>query len=387
MGYTIEDMLAGSGKKYHMNMVAGDKGWSNSISWLIMIEDFTVLRNFSGKELAVTTGLGFREEDKLMRLVKLLSQQSAAGLIINTGYYIMEEEIPDDVKAWCSENALPLITVPWDVYLVDMIKDISFRVFTQGSADLQISTALIQAISDPFAKERYVSDLLPYFDLDGSFQVALITTEDLDKMDTVDRKRLEYRIQIYLMNISHNGHFFYYDSNFVLVMNAIEEPVAREIISEFAGRAAARFKDTPVYIGAGSRVNDITNLGTAYRRARAAAEFAMKEKKPLVYFDEIGIYRLLYSVEDKALLEEMYRKPLKPLIDYDIEHNSNYEETLEEYLASNGSVNAVSEKLFIHRNTILYRIRNIKKMLGCELKTPEERLPYQIAFMIREIMP
>ena len=56
MGFTIEDMLTLTGDRYQMSMIAGSRGWSNSISWVLMVEDFTILRNFVGKELAVTMG-------------------------------------------------------------------------------------------------------------------------------------------------------------------------------------------------------------------------------------------------------------------------------------------------------------------------------------------
>lgn len=46
MGFTIEDMLTLSGDRYRMSLVAGSRGWANSISWVLMVEDLTVLRNF-----------------------------------------------------------------------------------------------------------------------------------------------------------------------------------------------------------------------------------------------------------------------------------------------------------------------------------------------------
>ena len=57
MGFTIEDMLLVSRQKYKMELVAGKAGWSNSISWMLLLEDFTILKALSGKELAVTTFL------------------------------------------------------------------------------------------------------------------------------------------------------------------------------------------------------------------------------------------------------------------------------------------------------------------------------------------
>ena len=87
------------------------------------------------------------------------------------------------------------------------------------------------------------------------------------------------------------------------------------------------------------------------------------------YFDQMGLYRMLYLVEDRALLQDLSDKPLAPLIEYDREHNGEYIATLEAYLNCGGSIKAMSEELYIHRNTILYRMANIKRLLNCSLET------------------
>lgn len=219
MSFTIEDMVLIAEKRYDMQFLAGRKGWSNSISWVHLLEDTTIIQNFWGKELAVTTGLGFPKKEDWMHLAQQLNRHHASGLIINVGQYIFE--VPEELKAYCDENDLPLLTVPWEVHLSDMIKDFSIRVFLQDNADEQIIEALIAAIETPDNQEAYRKELLKYFAVDGSFQVLLLTCEGLDAMDTVERKKLSYRIQVYLEEITHNASFFYYNSDFVLVANAV----------------------------------------------------------------------------------------------------------------------------------------------------------------------
>ena len=130
MGFTIEDMLVVGSDRYRMELAAGRQGWSNSISWVLLLEDLTIIQDFSGKELAVTTGLGFRDESSMLRLVQELAAHNASGLIVNTGYYVMD--LPASVIAYCDENDLPLLTVPWEIYLADLIKHLSIRIFLQG---------------------------------------------------------------------------------------------------------------------------------------------------------------------------------------------------------------------------------------------------------------
>lgn len=383
MGLTIQDMLITSENQYQMKMIAGANGWSNSISWVLMVEDTAILNNFTGKELAVTTGLGFTTADKLINLAKHLVEKHAAGMIINTGEYVLE--IPKELIAYCDENDLPLIEVPWKVYIGDMIKDLSVRIFLEETADDQIANALIKAIETPDNQEDYRKELLPYYDVDGEFQVVLFTTEGLDTMDTVERRKLSYRLQIYVENLTHNGNFFYYDSNFVLMMNDVSQRDYDEIVGGMLDRTHRRMPDIKLYCGAGSKVQDISQLYISYRRAKAAVKRAVCQKDMYVKFDDMGLYRLLYMVDDKKLLREMSEELLKPLIEYDKKHKSSYVETLELYLRHNGSIQAVAEQTFTHRNTVIYRISNIKKLLNTEFDSAEEKMKYLTALYIRNM--
>ncbi len=383
MGFTIEDMLVVSADKYQMKMAAGARGWSNSISWLLMLEDLTIIQNFSGKELAVTTGLGFQTEEKMLDLVRELSWHNAAGLIINTGYYI--REIPEEVRKLCDRYDLPLLTVPWEVYLADMIKDMSIRIFLQSSTDEQISGALIRAIESPGSRDLYEKELLPHFDLDGTFQTALVTTGNLDSMDTVERKRISYRMQLYLTNLTHNGHFLYYDGYFVIVMNDMKPDECADVMEAFAERAARKMPERRVWVGVSDQVTDISNLRLSFRRARAAVTMAENADTPIQFFDKMGLYRLLYMVDDPLLLKSLSDDLLQPLLDYDAQHGGGYLETLESYLKNSGSIKAMADELYIHRNTILYRMANIKKLLGSTLEDSRERMMFSIACMIRKM--
>ena len=380
MGFTIEDMLTLTGDRYQMSMVAGKSGWSNSISWVLMVEDFTILRNFVGKELAVTTGMGFDSEEKILALIHELSTHHASGLIINTGFYI--KEITQPVYDMCNEVGLPLLEVPWEIYITDMIKDLSVRIFLQGMTDEQISAAFIKAIGSSEAAATVRQDLLQYYDVEGDFQVVLFTTPELDIMDSVERRRIGYRMELFLENITHNCSFFYYDNSFVLICNDLPQDIFRQVITDFEKRMSLKMPGKRYNMGISSCMKDLDNLSIAYKRARAAVEMAMITGKTRMNFDDMGIYRLLSLVPDKALLKEMSQDLLRPLLLYDEKHDGEYLNTLENYLALDGSYLAMSERMFIHRNTLMYRMNKIKKLLDTDLDTAEDKMNYQIACLI-----
>ena len=380
MGFTVEDMRIVAAEKYGMELVAGKNGWANSISWLLMVEDTTITDSFVGKELVVTTGLGFRTAEKLTKLVKILDEHHCAGLIINTGFYI--NEIPKEVLDYADEKDLPLLTVPWEISMAEMIKDLTVRIFIQSQTDEQLSSAFIRSIEHPDDVGSYRDELSASFDVDGRFQVVLFTTKTLDSMDSVDRKRIGYRLQIYLENISHNAHFFYYDGCFILIFNAVDDKPRDEIIEGFLVRVKNRMPDTDVYVGLGSAVTDVKNVGISYKRAIYSVRSAMKNNKPIVRFDDFGIERVLYSISDDLIIKELGEEILSPVREYDRKHDSDLVDTLSLYIKNNGSISKVSEEMFIHKNTILYRMGKIKELLGSDLEDGEERLMYYLASLI-----
>ncbi len=380
MGFTVEDMLIISREKYNMELIAGKNGWANSISWLLMAEDTIIVNSFLGKELVVTTGLGFNTAEKLIDLIKMLDSHHSAGLIINTGFHI--KEVPKEVMDIADKLDLPLMTVPWEVSMAEMIKDLTVRIFMQTQTDEQLSSAFIKAIERHREVDDYRDDLSASFDVDGRFQVVTLSTPSLDSMDTVERKRISYRLQIYLENISHNAHFFYYNGAFLLILNAVDDEPREEILEGFLKRAKMRMPDQDVFVGVGSPVMDVYNLHLSYKRADYALKYAMSKKHAIERFDSLGLDRVIYSVADRLLLKEMGYDKLAPVLEYDERHDANLLETLYLYLKYNGSVSRVSDEIYIHKNTILYRMGKIKELLNTDLEDGEERMALYLAAII-----
>ena len=112
-----------------------------------------------------------------------------------------------------------------------------------------------------------------------AFQVLLLTCKGLDAMDTVERRKLSYRIQLYLEDITHNASFFYYNSDFVLVANAVSEEYLYRLVTGAIKRGKRRMPELELCVGIGSKCMDISQLSISYQRAKAAAHMALTHKK------------------------------------------------------------------------------------------------------------
>lgn len=383
MGFTIEDVLVQTQNQYKLKLLAGKEGCGNAISWVHMIEDTTIIRQLWGKELAVTTGLGFQTHDALFEFVKCLVKYHSVGLIVNTGKYIID--IPQDIIDYCNEQDFPLLTTPWEVHMADLIKDFSMRCLFSEKEDIEISKCFQNVFSDSRKIDETREKLISSFDVDGYFQVVLVGIENADQFDTIERRRLSLQLQLYFEKIECPYSFFWFDGFFVLVVNNMDEEGLQNIIDKMYKRSIKRMANRPLSIGVGTKMKDFRNVILSYKRAYAAVFMAYEFQYPMMCFEDMGVYQILFSIEDQDILKNMYHQLLDPLIEYDQKHNGQLEETLYNYLVYDGSQQAMAEKLYMHRNTINYRLTKIKELLQCDLSSFEVKLPYMLAFYIKKM--
>ena len=102
-------------------------------------------------------------------------------------------------------------------------------------------------------------------------------------------------------------------------------------------------------------------------------------EKPF-YFPDLSVYRLLLQIEHHPEMIAFLEETLGPLLDY--EGGNDLITTLEAYFDNTGNLSQTAEALYIHRNTLLYRMERIKDILAMELDNPSARLSVQLALYI-----
>jgi purine catabolism regulator len=106
--------------------------------------------------------------------------------------------------------------------------------------------------------------------------------------------------------------------------------------------------------------------------------------RQVVHFDDLGIYRLLLS-GPKDELSAFHDETLGRLATYDREKGSALLPTLDAYLRAHNAAEA-AQRLSLHRNTLLYRLRRIREITGADLDDPETRLALHLALRAGEAL-
>ncbi|MDF2547298.1 MAG: transcriptional regulator, PucR family [Anaerosolibacter sp.] len=140
-------------------------------------------------------------------------------------------------------------------------------------------------------------------------------------------------------------------------------------------------------IGIGRFYEDVMNLWKSYGEAdKAAQNKGGYRKNGIAHFDDLGIYRVLCLDEMEEELIQFYQEILEPLIRYDRERESELIKTLQTYFKCGGNLKRISEEMYTHYNTIIYRIQRIKEITQMDLEDPNDRLNLQVALKIFEAM-
>jgi len=137
-------------------------------------------------------------------------------------------------------------------------------------------------------------------------------------------------------------------------------------------------------IGVGKLTKSLRCLYKSYHQAEAIMRIQTKQSMldaGYIYSD-MGAYRLLLGIEDSGIVADYLNQVLGPLIDYNTQKGSK---VLRVYLFNNGSVQETASQLYVHRNTVNYRINRASEILGMDLSNLEVRLQLMLCFLLLDM--
>jgi DNA-binding PucR family transcriptional regulator len=139
-------------------------------------------------------------------------------------------------------------------------------------------------------------------------------------------------------------------------------------------------------LAVGSRYPSAWQVAASYREAQFVASLPPSAvghlAVPVLLFDSLGVYRMLSSVTDPAGIEAFMREQLGTLLDYDKRHHSDLLVTLAQYFDSGCNVDQAAAALSVHRNTLKYRLKRVRELLGQDLNDGPTRTNLHLATMV-----
>lgn len=361
--------------KYKLELVAGDNGINRLISWVYYSEDNSTIDFIRGNELIFTTGLEYNHnENWLLELIKSLIIHNASGLVINIGNYI--KNIPKDIINFCNKYSFPLITMPWEIHLVDIMQDYCNSIITEEQKSKNIDATIKNLLlNKSLSYEDY--DVLSEnkYDIDGYYYVCKIDSS-YPMQDIINS----------ICNISFNYSLIKYNilpinKDYFLVFHSETRDIS---LNYFENLSEKLIKKYSIKFFISSAIKGIKNLPLGYDQSNKCSQIPSHNN--CMFYDNLGIYKLLLEINKKDSLIEFYNNSLGNLIEYDKKHNTDLLTTLKLYLLNNSSIQAVADATFTHRNTINYRIRKIKNILDVNIDNMPIKMELLLSFYIKNIL-
>jgi len=140
-----------------------------------------------------------------------------------------------------------------------------------------------------------------------------------------------------------------------------------------------------VVIGIGTVVGHIRDLARAYKEAGVAMDVGkvFNTEKRIINYENLGIGRLIYQLPTtlcQMFLQEVFKK--NPIDALDQETLL----TINKFFENNLNVSETARKLFVHRNTLVYRLEKIKKLTGLDLREFDDAITFKVALMVKKYL-
>ena len=138
-------------------------------------------------------------------------------------------------------------------------------------------------------------------------------------------------------------------------------------------------------VGCGTIADDLGNLSRSCKEARAALDVGriFRAEHTVNFYNELGIGRLIYQ-----LPVSLCRLFLKEITgdDAPIDFDNELQTTINMFLENNLNVSETARQLFVHRNTLVYRLEKIQKSCGLDIRSFDDAMTLKIAIMVSAYM-
>lgn len=362
---------------------AGEKGLNRQIRWIYFADCLQCVKSeyrmedyIHGGEFVVLTNRSVTDDrEKLMALITKMQEHDISALGINEG------QISEELLIYCEEKQLPLFELPEKFALIDLSQIVCQKLVleqtSQNSAQ-QLFLAILDA--EHFNKEKVLSQAEQLgIHLSGKFAVVEFAFEKLELGEQI-RHAIEREVAFYLPE----KLLFLLQTGSVLALLPEERLKDFKMVLKEIVQKVQRNYDRSLRAGVGNAFEYLEEIRLSRKQAAVALKIAAgcELKDSVFFYKDQGLYTFISQISDGRYLDDFVENQLGKLIRADSVNGGNLFETLECYLNHNCNGKATAEAMFLHRNTLNYRLNKIRELLDNPMDDLDNYLMLKLAFCI-----
>lgn len=364
MGITVKEALKLKGLD-KAKLIAGENGLGREIKRVSVIECPESPELFIEGDFFITAFYALKDDEKAqLEMLKALVNAKSSGLCVIDLYL---QDLSDEIKQFANDANFPIMILPHNVPYGEIITNVMYAIIQSKDEDLMemLIDSVLQLNKKRKENVNIARQINPYF----QEKILIIYFNDFLKDIGENIKNFKEKLVVLP-----NWALVKYKEGLLFIFSFSNEKVNLLNIEKFTNNIISKIKDILenkiVEIKCGiSNIHDISELSLAVNEALIANKIANKmEHKNMVYYKDIGIYKLLLNINlnCEEELKKFCDEIINPIINYDQENNSQLLPTIICFVENDGNLFKTAEDMYTHVNTIRYRINKIKQILKME---------------------
>lgn len=208
--------------------------------------------------------------------------------------------------------------------------------------------------------------------------IRVVSNNDISVYDVLG-KLFPDRAKDFIVNVS--------ETDIALVKEVQEDIEAKDLealASSISDTLSSEFYAHTV-IGIGTSVEGLKDIARSFKEAQVALEVGkvFDTEKSIISYENLGIARLIYQLPTtlcETFLHEVFKRGSIETLDQETLF------TIQKFFENNLNVSETSRRLFVHRNTLVYRLEKIKKLTGLDLREFDHAIVFKIALMVKKYL-
>lgn len=389
MSITCKDLL--NLKQFQkVKLHAGEKGLERVITYPYVGQTASVSEWVHGGELLFITGVA-HDINSLPQLLQECIAKKLSGLVVLTGSEYIEK-LPQELLDMANDADFPLFSMPWDLRLIDVTKEITRLIDYDQIESKKIHRLLNYLIftADTEDKPTFDHEALVNLKISNYNLVAIfVSSKSLSQISDTQETDLQHYLKELCDARNIPCHSMIYGNKVVLLISARTQKELEIYISyleKVHESLSILCNDNKLLLAMGDIHKEPAQIRTSSKEAAATITILQKTGiKQICRYKNLGLYRLFLQMKPSEM-QYYYHSQLDNLIDYDKKYNTECVETLKVFLDCFNNISKASRMLVIHRNTLLYRITKIEEVLGRSLSNPTVCIELHLALAIKNYL-
>ena len=382
-----------------MELLAGEEGLDRIVSWtyLCQTKPYRDHMNQGNFALVVVDYVRFDLEEAYEAMLELseLGISAYAISVVDD-----REPIPSKFLDAANTRRLPLFYVRWEgASFVDIDQSIGCLLLESEMQGKRTGDYLYNLLFGYDINEKYIEKISGQFGLDFStpHRVGIIV---VDRKYGINLEQDEHVYEYYantlnreVLAMEEKPLFMRFLNKFVLLFEATSdkktEHALEKLLRDIDNRPPFKGVIRSTCILGGS-YTDPGNYGKSYQEAKSLIPkkdiLPNPKHKKVLSASAMGIYKFMFNSGNQAEIMNYCEDKLRKLEEYDHANGTYLQETLVAYYMSGFNISKAAEALFIHRNSLQYRLSKIEALLNMELDDYMEYLDLVNCILVKRLM-